>query len=542
MKYFVIPLGAFVLAAAAITAFWFWQGRPVDIVAVPDGRFNCLSYVPTTPDNHPLVGPDYKVPDGLIENDLKALTTLTKCIRTYSSYGVQGEVLPVAAKLGIKVLLGVWIGENEKRNQIEIDAALKVANQYPDAVRAIVVGNEVMLRREMSGERLAGIIRSVKARTSLPVAYADIYEFWRRNPVIAEAADRLLVHVLPYWDDPTPVSIDDVQGLVRKVIDMMRATFPDKVVEIGEIGWPSAGRTRGYAVPGRVNQARFMREFTAQAGALGIHYNLIEAIDQPWKRAPEGTAGGYWGVLDANRLPKFSLTGPVREWPAWQAGAIFSVCLAGVFIGFVLARRKRPGALASLGIAGTGALSGTCLWMLYPQTQTMAVGVLGQIWAACLLTLAATGGIMLALQIAGLSDQRRSSTAPLSQVITGLRQGSLSTEQKLGLCRWLVLLPAVIMAVMMAVDGRHRDFLTLAFILPALAIFFQARSIAGADQSRPPEEAWGTLILLIAGPMAVDHFGNWEALGWAATCLVFAVPGLPALRAEISRLFRLFAA
>lgn len=512
------------------------------MIAVPDGRFNCLSYVPTTPYNHPLVGPDYKVPDGLIENDLKALSTLTKCIRTYSSYGVQGEVLPVAAKLGIKVLLGIWIGENEKRNKIEIDAALKVANQYPEAVRAIVVGNEVMLRREMSAERLAGIIRSVKARTSLPVAYADIYEFWRRNPVIAEAADRLLVHVLPYWDDPTPVSIDDVQVLVRKVIDQMRSTFPDKVVEIGEIGWPSAGRTRGYAVPSRVNQARFMREFTAQAGALGMHYNLIEAIDQPWKRAPEGTAGGYWGVLDSNRLPKFSLTGPVREWPEWQAGAIFSVCLAGLFLGFVLVRRKRPGAVPSLGIAGTGALTGTCLWMLYPQTQAMSIGIPGQIWAACLLVLAAAGGIMMALQIAGLSDQRRRTPTSLAEVIKGLRQRSMSADQKLGLCRWLVLLPAVIMAVLMAVDGRHRDFLTLAFILPALAIFFQARFSAGGDQTPPPEEAWMTLILLVAGPMAVDHFGNWEALGWAATCLVFAVPGLPALQAEISRLFRVLTA
>ncbi|MEL0020232.1 MAG: hypothetical protein VW709_10175, partial [Rickettsiales bacterium] len=113
----------------------------------------------------------------------------------------------------------------------EIDAALKVAAQHPDAVRAIVVGNEVMLRREMTGERLAGIIESVKARTVHPVAYADIYEFWRRNPAVAQAADKLLVHVLPYWDDPTPVSIDDVQEQVRTVVDRMRAAYPHKDLE-----------------------------------------------------------------------------------------------------------------------------------------------------------------------------------------------------------------------------------------------------------------------------------------------------------------------
>jgi exo-beta-1,3-glucanase (GH17 family) len=47
-------------------------------------------------------------------------------------------------------------------------------------------------------------------------------------------------------------------------------------------------------VPSRVNEAKFMRGFVAMAEANGWHYNLIEAFDQPWKRASEGAVGGYW--------------------------------------------------------------------------------------------------------------------------------------------------------------------------------------------------------------------------------------------------------
>ncbi|MEX0693362.1 MAG: hypothetical protein WD075_02860 [Rhodospirillales bacterium] len=533
------PLVTLVITVTLSSALWFWLGKPVDIVAVPDGRFDCLSYVPTTPDQHPHVSMDYDVPEGLIESDLKALLPFTHCIRTYSSYGVQGKILPIAARLDLKVLLGVWIGDNDKRNQVEIDAALAVAEKHPEAVRAIVVGNEVMLRREMSGERLAGIIKSVKARTSLPVTYADIYEFWRRNPVIAESVDMALVHVLPYWDDPTPVSIDDVQAQVRKVVDQMRSSFPDKDIEIGEIGWPSAGRTRGYAVPNRVNQAQFMREFTAQAGALGIRYNLIEAIDQPWKRGPEGTAGGYWGVLDQDRQLKFSLSEPVRAWPDWQQAALFSFSLSALFLILLRLIHPAPGLRQSLGAGMIGAATGTVLWMLYAQVQTLAVGVSGMAGTAYLMGIAAGGGLLLAASCAGLPGRWSVPAAPLASIIAGLSRRALTAAQILGLFRWAVLLPAVILAVLMAVDGRHRDFLTLAFMLPAAALAFQFWRTDRSRGSRTPEDAWMSLLLLVSGPLAIDVPGNFEAFGWAMTCLLLAVPGLPALAAEVRRLGRI---
>ncbi|MEM9685116.1 MAG: hypothetical protein AAF942_17725, partial [Pseudomonadota bacterium] len=295
-------LAPMALSAVAVLAyfFWFWMGQPVAVPDAPGGKLQCLSYTPYDGGSSPLDS-TYTVEPGHIRADLEALRPFTDCIRTYSSVAPQDEVIRVAEELGYKVYLGIWIGANEEDNEKEIAAALALAKAHPDAIKGIVVGNEVMLRREMTGEQLAAIIRDVKARSGLSVTYADIFEFWRRNPVLAEAVDFMSIHILPHWDDPTPVSIDDVQEHVRAIIDRVQETFPGKPMIIGEIGWPSAGRTRGAAVPSLVNQARFIREFVRQADAIGVPYNIIEAVDQGWKRAPEGTVGGYWGILGGDR-------------------------------------------------------------------------------------------------------------------------------------------------------------------------------------------------------------------------------------------------
>src|SRR5690606_30756330 len=106
-------------------------------------------------------------------------------------------------------------------------------------------------------------------------------------------------------------------------------------VVIGETGWPSAGRQREGAIPSRVNQARYVREFLALAERRGWQYNFIEAVDQPWKRWLEGTVGGHWGMLDTSLAPKFPLTGPIAEresfWPVlvWAGmGAALLLLLA----------------------------------------------------------------------------------------------------------------------------------------------------------------------------------------------------------------------
>ena len=534
-----------VFVAAALSAgLWAWLGRPIQVVDLPGGRLQCLSYTPAADGASPLEAKDgvYPVSKGLIAADMKVLARYTDCIRTYSMLGEQGDVMAAAAAAGIKVMVGIWIGAEDDRNAREIDRALALANAYPQAVRAIVVGNEVLLRREMTGERLARIIQSVKARTHFPVTYADIYEFWRRNPVVARAVDFVTIHVLPYWDDPAPVDIDHVQAHVRRIIERAQATFPGKQLQIGEIGWPSAGRTRAGAVPSLVNEARFVREFAAQATAIGVPYNLIEAIDQPWKRVPEGTVGGFWGMLDKHRQLKFPLTGPVSEWPHWRAAAGFTAAVAALVLGWAAWRRRSalagaPWRWLALGVVGPAA--GATLWALGDQVMASAIGWFGGVWGSYLIALAMVGSALLVRLVAG----GEALPPPTSLAdLTELARRRFRPDEAgwSGLLRWVVLLPAAVLALLIAVDGRHRDFWTLAFWLPALVFAVEAwrrRGREGQATARA-EEGWIAGLLLVCGPLGVDALVDREALVWAACCVLLAAPWLGATLVEVRRLGR----
>ncbi len=503
---------AFLLSAAISAAIWWWLGRPADLVDVPGGRLECLSYTVTYPGGSPL-DPDFKAPPGMLDANMRTLKPLTDCIRTYSSLGSQGDAVAAAAKAGIKVMLGVWVSANDAATAQEVARAVEIAKAHPDAIKMIVVGNEVLLRREMTPEKLAGIIRSVKAQVPVPVTYADIYEFWRRNAKLADEVDIVTVHVLPYWDDPTPVSIDEVQAHVKRIVDTARATFPGRAMQIGEIGWPSAGRTRGAARPSLVNEARFLREFAVNATNVGLPYNIIEAVDQHWKRKPEGTVGGFWGVLDGERRLKFPLSGPVSEWPEWYWAAAFSMLggLIGVLWAAGLqktgegAQGFRPAFLA----ASAGTLGAAALYVFVGEAIKFAIGPWGAIWGFYLSLLAVAGGLIAVHRAAG---------GAAGETI---------------LFRWAVLIPAAMVALSMAVDGRHRDFLTLAFLMPAVALM-----LAKPSERYGRERGWLAILITIPAPFGVDAWVNREAICWMLLCFALAWPERANAAAELRRLVR----
>jgi len=541
--FFGLILSALV-AAGASYGVWSWLGKPVTLPDVPNAHFQCLSYTPASDYGSPLTEKDgvFEVPPGLIERDMKILSKYTDCVRTYSTNGPQGEVLPAAAAAGMQVLLGVWISTDDERNQVEINRALEMANRYPDNVRAIVVGNEVLLRREMLGDRLAATIKAVKARTNLPVAYADIYEFWRRNPQVGQAVDIALLHILPYWDDPHPVSIDDVfEKVVHPVIkNAKEIAIPGKPIIIGEIGWPSAGRTRSEAVPTLVNQARFTRTLAANADALGVGYNLIEAIDQPWKRIPEGTVGAFWGLLDKDRNLKFPLTGPVREHSDWKTGAAFTfgIALAALLIGLLYQWRQKTsmgvGRWIALGLAGVAI--GTTAWILPTTIEQTAAGLLfGTIKASSWIFLFVVGVVQLLGRVIIGSGWPTRAPASIAQVATTIRtKGKWDCATLLGALNFTVLFIATLTALLLAVDGRHRDFATLALWLPALA--FLLGGFVRVQGVRFAEEGWLALVLIVSGVWSIDHYNNIEAWIWALTCWAVAAPWTGAIRDELRHL------
>jgi exo-beta-1,3-glucanase (GH17 family)/cellulose synthase/poly-beta-1,6-N-acetylglucosamine synthase-like glycosyltransferase len=243
-----------------------------------------------------------------IRADLKAIAPYTAAIRTYSSTGGVELVPAIASEFGLKVTLGVWIDRDEKRNEREIRAAIDLAKRHRNVI-GIVVGNETIYRKEKTVPELIELIQRVRRESPVPVTTGEIWSVWADHPELASGVDYIAAHILPYWEG---IADGNTVDLTLQFYDRLRRIHPGKRIVIAEFGWPSAGYNRRDAVPGRMAQAQVLRDFVARADALGIDYNIIEAIDQPWK-VFEGSVGPYWGAFDAARQPKFSWTGPIHD-------------------------------------------------------------------------------------------------------------------------------------------------------------------------------------------------------------------------------------
>jgi exo-beta-1,3-glucanase (GH17 family)/cellulose synthase/poly-beta-1,6-N-acetylglucosamine synthase-like glycosyltransferase len=347
----IVAVLLFVTAAHA--GLW---GLLQDKQAAPDfrGILPSVSYAPFEGSAHPDVDNLPQVEK--IRADLKKLSTMTRAIRLYSSTGGVELVPPIAAEFGLKVTVGAWIDKNTDRNEREIDAAITLAKRNSN-VNGIVVGNETIYRGEQKVEDLIELIKRVKKSVNVPVTTGEIWNIWRDNPELASSVDFIAAHVLPYWENFT-----DKQAVDQAVYlyGLLREKFPGKRIVIAEFGWPSAGYNLRNAEPGTFEQASVLRNFVTRAEAIGMEYNIVEAIDQPWKFF-EGGVGPYWGILNADREPKFAWTGPIVNENYWKLAAI--ALLVGILLSLPILRVERPTIMQALVLSaaanGVGAWTAT---------------------------------------------------------------------------------------------------------------------------------------------------------------------------------------
>jgi exo-beta-1,3-glucanase (GH17 family)/cellulose synthase/poly-beta-1,6-N-acetylglucosamine synthase-like glycosyltransferase len=280
-----------------------------------DGQLASVSYAPFAGSAHPDSGRQVRAEQ--IRADLKLLAPLTRAVRTYSSTGGVELVPGVASEFGLRVTVGAWIDKNKDRNERELHSVIDLAKRHSN-VSSIVVGNETIYRDDMKVADLIRLIQRVKRSTSTPVTTGEIWSVWRDHPELVSAVDFIAVHILPYWEGVSEKSaVDAAIGGYEN----LRRLYPGKRIVIAEFGWPSAGYNLKNATPGRIEQAVVLREFVSRAEAYGIDYNIVEAIDQPWKIF-EGGVGPYWGLLDASRHAKFSWSGIITDPDHWRLAGI----------------------------------------------------------------------------------------------------------------------------------------------------------------------------------------------------------------------------
>lgn len=530
-RYRALALLVLLLSAALGGLAWWWPNRPqLADMPMPGGKIASVSFAAFRDGQSPIAG---RFPDAAqTEADLALIAPRVAGIRTYASGEGGFPIAPLAARHGLALWQGAWLGRDLAANERELRALIEAANRYPETVRRVIVGNEVLLRRDLPVEQLARALDRVKAAVRQPVTYADVWEFWERNPALARHVDIVTIHLLPYWEDE-PANVEEALEHVKAAYRRIKALFPDKPVAIGEVGWPSMGRWREDAAPSRVNEAKFLRAVTAWARAEGIDYNWIEAFDQRWKYKSEGTVGAAWGLWTSDRAEKFPLEGAVVELPQWRQYA-----LAGTLLGlalFLLTAWHFPAALGArlalvsiaLGHGLAFAWAGGVPYALDEYLGLALAGnLLGQAGLAALLLR------WMGLRLSGLAAEPRRDGAQACESLRAMLALRLDWR------RWrdfafddlsfLFLWAAMVLQAMLLVDPRYRDFPLPTFATPLVAVL--ARAMLG-DWRRgtggwAERAAGGGLALMALAGAVREHAVNLEAMAWTGCALLLAAPAL----------------
>jgi exo-beta-1,3-glucanase (GH17 family) len=512
-----VPIVLFAAAAVVIVAAWAWLGRPVPMPPSPlaaGEKLYCVSYAPFRGSQNPLDA-GTRISAAQIDEDLARLSKITDCVRTYSIEHGLDQIAGIAGRYGLKVMQGLWLSGLPQKNEVEIATAIALAKRHPDVIRSIVVGNEVLLRGEMAAADLAATIRRVKQAVPVPVTYADVWEFWLRNPAVYDAVDFVTIHILPYWED-FPIRARDAAAHVDSIRARLVAAFPAKEILIGETGWPSAGRMREGALPSPADQARVLHEVLAAAKRGNYRVNVIEALDQPWKRRLEGTVGGHWGLLDDRRRePKFVWGAAVSNHPAWKLQAGLGVALAAVVFaaGWTSRRASDPPAPAARWamVGLMAAVAGIAIGWTVEKVALESLGW-GQ-WVRSGILLFAAGAAPL---LAAVALMREAAVPRFGDVLVRQNRERLAaTALLLGLVLITVTVLAIQIALGLVFDPRYKDFPfpgLAAAVLP-LSLLAIRRQPSGSGSTAATAEILSALTLgLAAGYIALNEgFGNWQA-------------------------------
>ena len=268
-----------------------------------------------------------------IEEDLRIIRNYWNLIRLYGSDEDSARILKTIRKkkLPIKVMLGVWL-ENEtdipvrrEENMAQAMKGIALANEYPDIVVAVSVGNETQVTwsaHRMDQNDLIRYIRLVRNNINIPVTTADDYSFWItfESRKVADEIDFIVTHLYSMWNGITLGNA--IEWMNRVYFREVTPMHPDKVIVIGEVGWATNYNARktgpgeqASLIKGAVSldaQEHYLIHLHDWIGKNRVTTFLFEAFDEPWKggggSSEPDEVEKHWGVFYENRQPKPSFS------------------------------------------------------------------------------------------------------------------------------------------------------------------------------------------------------------------------------------------
>ncbi len=241
-----------------------------------------------------------------IGEDIGLIAQKVQVIRIYGSQGVSSTIVAQAQSHDIQVVLQAWIDTDTVNNQMEINAAIALANTYSNVI-AVFVGSEVLMRNDVSETTLIGYINQVRNAISVPVGYADDDYRWLNpiRPNLLNAVDWIGLDLYGFWNclDVTS-SAQYVQNQWQLI--KTNPSFAGKRILVAETGWPNAGSNSSCQSPvfgTESTQAQFVNDVLSLAQSNNMDLFLFEATDEPWKCNSEPIVGCHWGLLNQSRNP-----------------------------------------------------------------------------------------------------------------------------------------------------------------------------------------------------------------------------------------------
>jgi len=401
------------LLLASLLQVFLWLNSSDKFISPPDADniIESLSYAPYTKgDSKQFLSEEE------IIRDLELLKQFTNKVRLYSAEDSE-KVMPAVKKLGMQAHMGLWLSPVAEDNEKEVALAKSLITEYYESLTSVIVGNEVLLRDDLSPDELIVFIKDFrgyvdnisktnkeakakaikdeiakeknrKARAAkekelkekaakekehkVLLTTAEIWNMWLLYPNLADEVDFITIHILPYWEK---IKAESFEPFFKEIYKKITDKFEKKPILIGEFGWPSQGYNNQGAVASPENQATIIRRFLVLSKEEGFSYNLLEAFDQPWKGVDEGSVGQYWGIFDADRKQKFEMQGSVLVEPYWFTQMTVAA-LIGAILTFFGLRNQHINFLHAMtyGLAAQGISFGIVMSAVYPFVHYMNFG------------------------------------------------------------------------------------------------------------------------------------------------------------------------
>lgn len=313
-----------------------------------------------------------------LKDDMKLLSAINiKVLRTYNVHHQEAANLLQAItelkkehlEFEMYVMLGVWIDcknawtdlppdhdKESDRNAIEITEAVRLANQYPDIVKIIAVGNEAMVKWATNYYVQPAVIlkwvnhlQNLKHQKKLPqnlwITSSDNFASWGGGDSLyhnedlkqlIKAVDYISMHTYPmhdthyhpvFWGTTTEEQHlserEKVDALMlrarnyavsqyQSVVDYMKSIGVNKPVHIGETGWATMSNElygdAGSKATDEYKSALFYRLMRQWTVASNMSCFYFEAFDENWKDQsnPLGSEN-HFGLINLQSEAKFVL-------------------------------------------------------------------------------------------------------------------------------------------------------------------------------------------------------------------------------------------